>query len=444
MDRQSTNSLPQKTDHHIPGPSFPTSGETVSKVYRRGTHRCVNPAETLDRVGPRLAQMGITRIANITGLDRIGIPVALACRPNSRSLSVSQGKGATLDAAKASAAMESIELYHAENIRLPLRLSSYEDLRRTERVVDVADLPLTKNGLFHKHRRLLWIEGRDLLHNENVWVPYEMVSTDFTLPFPEGYGCFPPNSNGLASGNSLMEAISHGLCEVVERDALTLWSLHSAEERSRTEVDLKTVSEELCLELLEKFAKANVEVRVWDVTSDIKLPSFRCLIAESSQDLMHFGYSGRGFGCHPSRDVALSRALTEAAQARLTYIAGSRDDVSRAGYQRMRNGGTKPLSLDTEPPARRDYASILDFDGRTLVDDLQQELNLLADCGVRRVIVIDLTHDELQIPVVKVVIPGLEGVIFEDDYSPGSRAAAGPKHNERHHLHGSHFVGDIG
>jgi ribosomal protein S12 methylthiotransferase accessory factor len=397
--------------------------EAVAKAYRLGTHRCVDPRQTLDRVEPHFAKIGITRIANITGLDRIGIPVALACRPNSRSLSVSQGKGSTLDAAKASAAMESVELYHAENIRLPLRLSSYEELQRTERVVDVAELPHAKDGLFDKHRRLLWIEGYDLLQHEKLWLPYEMVSTDFTLPFPDGYGCFPPNSNGLASGNTLLEAVSHGLCEVVERDAVTLWSLNSMEERSRTELDLDTVTDDLCRELVGRFARAKIAVRVWDVTSDMDLPCFRCLIAESSQDPLHFGYSGRGFGCHPSRSVALARALTEAAQARLTYIAGSRDDVSRSGYDRMRTSSVTAPSSDIPRPEKRDYSSISDWDEPTLVGDLNRELNSLTACGINRVIVVDLTREEFQIPVAKVVIPGLEGVIFEADYSPGMRAA---------------------
>ena len=401
--------------------TFAPSG-AVAKAYRHGTHRCVDPRQTIERIQPHLAKMGITRIANVTGLDRVGIPVALACRPNSRSLSVSQGKGATLDAAKASAAMESVELYHAENIRLPLRLSSYEELRSTERVVDVAELPQAKDGLFHKHRRLLWIEGYDLLHHEKLWVPYEMVSTDFTLPFPEGSGCFPPNSNGLASGNNLLEAISHGLCEVVERDAITLWALRSAEERNQTELDLNTVSDVLCRDLLEKFTYAKIMVRVWDVTSDVKLPCFRCVIDESAQDPLHFGYSGRGFGCHPSCAIALARALTEAAQARLTYIAGSRDDVSRSGYERMRNSKPPSPSPDLGAQEKRDYSAIPDWEEKTLTDDLNRELNSLTACGINRVIVIDLTHEAFQIPVAKVVIPGLEGVIFEADYSPGLRA----------------------
>jgi YcaO-like protein with predicted kinase domain len=93
----------------------PLGGHTA-KTYMRGTHRLIPPAETLARLKPLLPQMGITRLANVTGLDTIGIPVVMSVRPCSRSLSVSQGKGLDLDSAKASAAMESIEGYHAERV----------------------------------------------------------------------------------------------------------------------------------------------------------------------------------------------------------------------------------------------------------------------------------------------------------------------------------------
>jgi YcaO-like protein with predicted kinase domain len=407
-----------------------TVRDTIHKHIRQGTYRCIDPHDTLVRLHGRLPGMGITRIADVTGLDRIGVPVALAVRPNSRSLAVSQGKGLSPDAAKASAVMESIELYHAERIRLPLRLASYEELCATERVVDVDQLPQVKDGLFHKHRRLLWVEGYDLLQHENVWVPYEMVSTDFTLPFPEGYGCFPPNSNGLASGNTMWEAISHGICEVVERDAITLWSLRKPEDRCESELDLDSVTDKQCRYLLEFFSRAGVAVRVWDVTSDVGLACFRCLIAESNQDPLHFGYAARGFGCHPSRPLALIRALTEAAQARLTYIAGSRDDVSRAGYRKLRNPGAPPLSAEPTPKQKRDFSCVPDYCGDSLGEDLRHELGQLRQCGISRVVVVNLTRDELRIPVAKVVIPGLEGVIFEVDYAPGRRALrqkAGPQ-----------------
>src|SRR5450759_5231303 len=110
------------------------------KGYFKGTHRTVPPGETVARLQPRLANLGITRLANVTGLDVIGIPVIMACRPNSLSIAVSQGKGLTLDAAKASALMESIEGYFAENIIAPLKLASYEDLRQDHPVVDAGKL----------------------------------------------------------------------------------------------------------------------------------------------------------------------------------------------------------------------------------------------------------------------------------------------------------------
>ena len=78
-------------------------------AYVDGTHRSVTPRDTLRRIAPHLGEFGITRVANITGLDRVGIPVYVAVRPNARSLSVSQGKGVDRDAAKASAIGESVE-----------------------------------------------------------------------------------------------------------------------------------------------------------------------------------------------------------------------------------------------------------------------------------------------------------------------------------------------
>src|SRR6476659_8235836 len=97
------------------------------------------PAETLARVRPNAAAMGITRLGNITGLDRIGIPVAVAVRPNSRSVSVSEGKGKDNPQAMAPARMEACEGFHAEEV-VPTRHGAYQRLAEAERVVDPAQL----------------------------------------------------------------------------------------------------------------------------------------------------------------------------------------------------------------------------------------------------------------------------------------------------------------
>src|SRR3982075_4655057 len=113
--------------------------EPLPKRFWQGTHRTADPGETLARVRPHAARIGITRIGNITGLDRIGIPVAVAVRPNSRSVSVSQGKGLELPQAMASALMEACEGFHAEEIG-PCRRAAYAELARTEMVGETASL----------------------------------------------------------------------------------------------------------------------------------------------------------------------------------------------------------------------------------------------------------------------------------------------------------------
>jgi ribosomal protein S12 methylthiotransferase accessory factor len=292
------------------------------KAYRRGTHRTVDPATTLARLRPHLAGMGITRIANVTGLDRIGVPVVMVCRPNARSLAVSQGKGLTLDAAKASGVMEAIELYHGERIELPLKLGSARDLAGSHRLVDLDALPQRADSRFHPDLPLLWIEGRNLLSDASTWLPYEIVHTNYTLPLPTGSGCYPATSNGLASGNHILEAIDHGIAEVVERDSTTVWNHLDQARRSGTRLDPETVDDDDCLEVLEQLGRARFTAAVWDTTTDVGIPSFYCVIVDRQHEVAH---SGAGAGAHPSRAVALLRALTEAVQVRTTYITGSRE-----------------------------------------------------------------------------------------------------------------------
>jgi ribosomal protein S12 methylthiotransferase accessory factor YcaO len=114
-----------------------------AKTWSCGTHRCIPPTDTLSRIVPLMSRFGITRLANVTGLDRIGLPVVAAYRPNSRSLAVAQGKGVTLEAAKASALMEAIELYHAERVNIPAIYGRFSDLVATHRIVDVTELART-------------------------------------------------------------------------------------------------------------------------------------------------------------------------------------------------------------------------------------------------------------------------------------------------------------
>ncbi|HYO52705.1 YcaO-like family protein [Archangium sp.] len=399
-------------------------GPAAPKSYRMGTHRLIPPEETLRRVCPLMREMGITRIANLTGLDWIGLPVVAVCRPNARSLSVSQGKGLDLAAARASGLMEAVESYHAEHIDLPLRRASYEELRTNHPVVAVDALPRLSVNSFHPAMRLLWVEGRDLLDGTPLWLPFELVHTDFTLPLPDGSGSFLMSSNGLSSGNHPLEAISHGLCEVVERDATTLWHLRSEESQHQTRLELSTVDDPVCLQVLERFERAGMEVAVWETTTDVGLASFSCLLAERSPEPLRPRAPTSGAGCHPAREVALLRALTEAAQVRLTLISGARDDMGVARcYEAFRDPAVWRLQVERmhrEPPVRH-FQDVPSFVGRSFDEDVAWELERLAAAGLHQVVVVDLTRPEFRIPVVRVVVPGLEALHDAPGYVPGTR-----------------------
>ena len=402
----------------------PDSDTAGYKSYRLGTHRTVAPADTLARVRPFMRDMGITRIANVTGLDNIGIPVVMVCRPNSRSFAVSQGKGLRLEAAKVSGLMETVETYHAEHITLPLKLGSCEDLYRTHRLVDIAELPHTADSLFHSNLPMLWSEGQDLIQDSLVWLPYELVHANYTLPLPPGSGCFTASTNGLASGNHVLEAINYGICEVVERHSTTVWGQLDRAAQDRTRLDLSTVDDPDCCDVLEKFERANIAVAVWETTTDVDIASFVCLI-RGRQD--ESAQPAEGAGCHPTRHVALLRALTEAAQVRMTYIAGSRDDIKPDEYEPYAR--TKELRdcrvwMDSHPSVRN-FHEVPTYESETFEDDINWAKKRLELAGIQRIVVVDLTKQEFQLPVVRVVIPGLKGPeqVFEH-YVPSAPAEA--------------------
>jgi len=389
------------------------------KRYFDGTHRTCAPEETLARVQPLLREIGITRIANITGLDRVGIPVAMAVRPNARSVSISQGKGATLAAAKASAVMESLEVWHAERILRPVKLASAREMRSEHRLVDPGMLPCAARSPYSDTLPLLWTEGEELMGGGAAWVPFELVSANYALPLPPGSGCFQSNTNGLASGNHWLEAVSHALCEVVERDARTLWQ-HWAPARDQRTVDPESVDDPECRRVLARISQAGLQARIWDITTDVGIASFACVVAgRDSED----GAPELGSGCHPARHIALLRALTEACQARLIYIAAARDeyypDIYTADARERRRAICERMI--EAPAVQRAFAHIPSYESPSLEDDLRWMFARLRAVGIEQVVAVRLTRQAIGVPVARVIVPGLEGA-WDETYAPGRRA----------------------
>ena len=385
------------------------------KAYVDGTHRVVAPEATLARVLPLARAMGVTRLAVLTGLDVLGIPTVAAVRPNSRSIAVHQGKGVTLAAAKVSALMEAAECFHAEQFDGMLRLATLDEVRATAQATDPARLP-GRPSLAGE--RLLWVQGRDLMRGGVVWVPHELVTADYTAPVLEQR--FQASTNGLASGNHWLEAVLHGLYELIERDALAMWHAEPPARLRARAVDLNSVDGP-CAALLAAFARARLTVRVWEITSDVGIAAFECLVAPGdAADPVEPEF---GSGCHADRGVALSRALTEAAQARLTRISGARDDFELDEFAASGKAALRRMAAHRLGPAgARALQAAPTHAATSLAADLDHVLARLRSVGCDQVAHVDLTRPELGLPVARMIVPGLEPPFL----APGAGHPRGP------------------
>ncbi|MBA3391650.1 MAG: YcaO-like family protein [Deltaproteobacteria bacterium] len=368
----------------------------ASARLRDGTHRAASLDATWTRFAPARRKAGITRIADLTGLDTLGIPVFAAIRPMGLSLSTQQGKGITADAARVSALMESLETWTAEHVALPVVRGSYRKLRA--RAVDVRELPRPR-GRLDLDATWSWVEGVDLLRDEPVLVPLQAVTLDTTFTRPP---VFDISSNGLASGNVLVEAIVHGLAEVIERDAEAAWRRAGGDRR----IVLDTIADPMCQALLDQISATGARVFVWDLASDTGVPVIGCAIMEDPREpaWRTLGFY-QGFGAHLVPEIAIARAITEAAQTRLTYIAGARDDFFGFDYARATDPELLADIWDRLAGPCEEPASFDDLP-RATPASLGHALELLVERIAGPVIAVDLTHPELRVPVVKVIAPG--------------------------------------
>jgi YcaO-like protein with predicted kinase domain len=389
------------------------------KGFYHGTHRTAPPEQTLQRIWAAAPTVGLTRLADVTGLDRIGIPTVVGHRPNAPTLAVSGGKGFTRLAATVSAGMEAVEIWHAENLLVDVVHASFAELDREDATMPEHLLPLTRNPLFDRHRPEPWVWGWDLVTQRRTAVPYATVSmgnsdhraTRRWLPFAAG-------SNGLAGGNHLLEAVAAGLLEVVERDAVACSRVADGGMSARVALD--TVTDPLVRSLIDQFDDAGVSAYLFDCTVDTAVPTYMAVVADRIDASMGLY---RGYGAHLDPDIAMIRALTEAAQARLLLIAGSRDDYFGRDQRMNRTMGDDRRRTFDDIPETADAGRHAGAASDSFGEDITRVVQRLVSAGLSSVVVVDLTHPGVGIPVARVVVPGLEGYVF-DYYQPGPRALA--------------------
>lgn len=380
----------------------------VAPTYRLGTHRLVAPEETLSRLSPHLAGLGITRCADVTRLDvDLGMPVYMAVRPRGRVLQSSAGKGLTPAAARVSALMEAVELDVAERPAPGrLRWASRDELLAEGHEVDPLREMIDASGRYFGDRfRIPWTPAEDLLRGGAVWVPAGAV-----------YFCEPTpcrtSTNGLASGNHLLEATLHALYELIERDALAglIDGERLATSRLCRGIDPTSVEEPHLAAAIEKIRRSDTKVVLLEVLSGIAVPTYWCVLL-NRRPFANVSALNTGSGAHLDAGVAMCRAIGEAVQSRLTMIHGSRDDIVEkpvyADRDRDRRGGPSG-------PAFRHFDALAltaRAAGAPYLGDFEEAtstaLSLLERAGHRRIYRVTLDCPVPSSSVVKVLVPTL-------------------------------------
>ncbi|MBF8191022.1 YcaO-like family protein [Nonomuraea sp. K274] len=414
-----------------------------------GPTREVSTASTLERVTPLLRTVGVTRVADLTGLDRTGIPVYSAVVPRSHDImSVYNGKGRTHEDARTSAIMEAVERFSAWQPLAPDRIGSYAELAASGLpVLDPAEHTIALSPHYRPDRPMSWKRGFDLLADEEVYIP--LCLAGYYVSFHEKQ-CFAINtSNGLASGNTLEEAVCHALCEVIERDALTLADVvsnrlaHMVRDKFGSSVPARVIARledrhpsvdpgklpEAAGWYADRIESTGVRLAIRHITSSTGIPSFAVMVAEDLADTFSSGHAG--YGTHPDAEVALIRALTETAQSRVVDIQGMREDISLPSdqvanwHRHVARGGDIDFSVWPwrESVAPVSFADLPSHPSDDVVSDIALMLDRLRGEGLDRVIVVDRTPPGFPVHVVRVIVPGLESWAI-DQSRLGRRASA--------------------
>ena len=387
------------------------------KEFVVGTQRAMPPEETLARIRPHFAAVGITRLADITGLDRLGVPIWCAVRPDSSTLAVDSGKGATPVAAATSAAMEALERSVAEEFVDDSLRATYDQIG-SRAGFGPYEHPHIGCAIWSPDTVRSWTPAWDLGAGEEVLVPSALVGLP-TLGRRAEERWWAASSNGLASGNHFLEALCAGLYEVIERDVTTCWKSAFDRGHKVLRIDPATITMPVIRGLLDQLDRAGIAPDLLWCPNEFGVPVFIGSVRDI--EVLHAG-TFQGYGCHLDPEIAMIRAVTEAVQARTLIMAGARDDIFRLQFRTMR--ATSALvhkhfdDLPTVTSPEVPDASTTTFHG-----DVAALLARLADRGFPRVVVRALPADHLEVSVVRVFVAGLEGYRFSS-IALGERATA--------------------
>ena len=435
----------------LPSPLHLTSKKKCILNDGNVSPRVKSAQDTLTEIISVCNEMGVTRISDITYMDKVYIPNYSVFLPGTEdSIWVYSGKGTTKISARAGGLMESVERYCSLSSTYSKNFiqGTYLQLSKTHKVLHPYEVVEPVVQTYNDHNSISdFMPGYDLLNNEDVLVPAQLALSKYSARHPSVCTFLYSHTNGLASGNVMEEAICHALCEVIERDAASIAdlcasslpytilkkinSLNNLENGSAKtaqfpedkfvddssifqDVDISEIAEEFepIKFLVKSFHDKGISLLIKDITQkDIGIATF---VASSIEQITSdYGYFAKGYGTHLDARIALTRAITELSQTRAANIQGARDDLKKIQYKEndeiyKRKWQFMPASSTTNKKKSIKFSEINTYVKEDILDDIKILLNKLKKAKLKRVIIVDLTNPNVGIPVVRAIVPGLE------------------------------------
>ncbi len=252
---------------------------------------------------------------------------------------------------------------------------------------------------------LSWHPVIRLSDQREVWLPADLclrrpqASQEFTPPFPL--------SIGSAAGTSWEGAALHGLLELIERDAASLW-WHGGRRGRPVPSDVEAASQALLLALR---SGAPAPRRSWmlDITTDIGVAAVAALSCR--RDGLGFAF---GLAARRTLQAAARSAILEMCQMELAVAvveAKRRERGEDALNARDRSHLRRASAIDADScallhPVSGD-AEHISIDSADAPAALQLIVRRLAELGVEAY-GLDLTRPHFAIPVARIIAPGLQ------------------------------------
>ena len=363
--------------------------------------RSLPPETTLLHARQWAATAGISEVTDITELDVLGVPVFVSVRPQARGDAFTFGKGLRAVDAEVGAYMEALEFYFAEpgvgNVSTRWGTAREVAGHTDDSILDFVPLLQREVDL---DGPLLLASVRNLESGNECLIPAELIY----YPAPEvGQSLFGSSTNGLASGNSVLEATIQALLELIERD---IWSFEFVRRASKL-VEAASLPDNV-REIVERAERNGLQLKIRTIPNDYGVPFFAAFLFDLNNPSRKT-FNG-GWACDPDRDRALVRAVTEAAQSRVAFIHGGRKVKTTADEQEAELVRQHIMGVSDA----RQQTSLTEIPDLAVAGTLEQKLDALIE-RLRRVVKepiyrVVLTSPELPLQVVRVVVPLLENL----------------------------------